>query len=83
MGKKGQPGKQYEVSMELAQTLKHEYNAGGTLTTLSTKHKLAKATVARNIRRAGGTIRPVGQRKVQTGLLGWLNTTPSYIGEDE
>ena len=64
--------KTYEVSIELANQLRVEYDQGATTTILAKRHKLSKATVARNIRRAGGTIRTRPDLKPVRGLLGWL-----------
>lgn len=64
--------KQYEVSAATAEQIRLEYDKGDTTTILAKRYGISKATVTRNIRRVGGTIRKRTDVKPQRGLLAWL-----------
>jgi hypothetical protein len=62
------------VSLPLARLWRDKYEQGATTVSLAAEYNTTKATVARNIRRAGGRIRTWNEPKPvpRRGLLAWL-----------
>jgi len=67
-------GNQYQISETMAEQLRVEYENGDNTTVLAKRYGISKATVTRNIRRVGGTLRKRSDAKPQRGLLGWLES---------
>jgi len=68
--------KHFEISEPMARQWRREYENGDNTTVLAKRYKTTKATVARNIRRVGGELRPDYRRRTMPvkGLLGWINS---------